>query len=357
MGQVTQTLERRTYGERRGLATSGRTAGGAQSSEHSAEERREKLTAAHDQLVAAVEAIATGEQWQQYLAFASRLHRYSARNVFLLHFQAAQRGWLDLGPVAGFRTWLSLGRHVKRGEKGLAILAPCTYRVHDDETNEDRFVLRGFRVEHVFAACQTDGDVEVPEPVRPALLTGDGPDGAWDAVSKQIEARGHAISRAPLSPANGMTDMLGNVVTVADRLEGAAAVKTAVHELAHVILHASAIDYATNRDRCEVEAESVAYLVCEELGLATDDYTFPYVAGWAEGKAELVMETAERVLRCAEEILRKFDHDDEGAPHDDLPTTSSVSSWSVHRTSTATRKPHSCTASSTISASACSKEV
>ena len=268
-----------------------------------AEQRREKLTAAHDQLVAAVESIVTGEQWREYLAFARTFHRYSARNVFLLHWQAADRGWSDLGPVAGYRTWLTMGRHVRRGEKGLAIFAPCRYKVPDEETDEDRFVLRGFRVEHVFAACQTDGDGEIPEPVRPTLLIGDGPEGAWDAVSKLIEGRGYTIVRAPLSPANGTTDVVAHVVTVADRLDGAAAVKTLVHELGHVILHPSSTDYAAHRDRCEVEAESVAYLVCVQLGLSTGGYSFPYVAHWADGKSELVMATAERVLRCAEEII------------------------------------------------------
>ena len=100
----------------------------------SPEQRRERLDQAGDKLRKAVESIVTGEQWQDYLRFAGRLHHYSARNIALLMQQAYERGWVDengspdLGHVAGFRTWLSLGRHVRRGARGLAVLAPCGRR-------------------------------------------------------------------------------------------------------------------------------------------------------------------------------------------------------------------------------------
>jgi hypothetical protein len=168
--------------------------------------------------------------------------------------------------------------------------------------------VRGFKVEHVFAACQTDGDGDIPEPIRPTLLVGTGPDGAWDALARLVKARDFTIERAPLFPANGTTSMTTKVVTVADRLDGAAAVKTLAHELAHVILHSDpSCDYHGNRGRCEVEAESVAYLVCGELGLRTDAYSFVYVASWSSGEIKIVTAAADRALGCARQVLQQLE--------------------------------------------------
>lgn len=269
---------------------------------YSPEERRARLDSAHAEMTAAVEALSSSQDWQAFLSFASKLHAYSAGNRMWLFQQAMVRGWDELGHVAGFRTWLSLGRHVRKGERGLQVLAPVRIKVRDEETGAERWIVRGFKVEHVFAACQTDGDGEIPQPMRPTLLAGDGPAGAWTALVAQVEARGFSVERSALFPANGTTSFTTRKVTVADRLEDAAAVKTLAHELAHVLLHEHA-DYHQNRGRCEVEAESVAFLVCAELGLSSDAYSFPYVATWAGGDAKVVTAAADTALRCAASIL------------------------------------------------------
>jgi hypothetical protein len=153
-----------------------------------------------------------------------------------------------------------------------------------------------------------DGDGDIPEPIRPTLLAGEGPEGAWDVLAQLVEDRGFRIEREQLFPANGTTSMTTKVVTVADRLDDAAAVKTLAHELAHVVLHSDPnCDYHANRGRCEVEAESVAYLVCCELGLETDTYSFPYVASWANGEVKVVTAAADRVLGCARGILEQLE--------------------------------------------------
>ena len=273
------------------------------------EERKARMDAAHAEMVAAVEAISSSEDWRAFLDFARKLHSYSACNRFWLFQQAMLRGWDDLGHVAGFRTWLGLGRHVRKGEHGLSVLAPVRVKVTADDGSES-WIVRGFKVEHVFEARQTDGDGDgdIPEPIRPTLLAGEGPDGAWDALVRLVEARGFKVERGALFPANGTTSMTTKVVTVADRLDNAAAVKTLAHELAHVVLHSDpSCDYHANRGRCEVEAESVAYLVCEELGLETDAYSFPYVASWAVGEVKVVTAAAERALGCAREILEQLE--------------------------------------------------
>ena len=94
------------------------------------------------------------------------------------------------------------------------------------------------------------------------------------------------------------------IVTIADRLDEAAAVKTLAHELAHVLLHCGpTFAYIANRGRYECEAESVAYMVCDALGVASDAYSFGYVAHWSGGDPKVVEKAAERAMTCAREIL------------------------------------------------------
>src|SRR5436853_6691263 len=101
------------------------------------------------------------------LTAAARFHHYSPANVLLILRQRP-----DATRVAGYRTWQQLGRQVRRGERGIAVLAPCTYLrpADDDHNDESRRILRGFKVAHVFDISQTDGD-PLPD-IRPALLDG-----------------------------------------------------------------------------------------------------------------------------------------------------------------------------------------
>ena len=185
---------------------------------------------------------------------------------------------------------------MRRGERGIQILAPVTYRAQrddeaeqpaDGEPNRPR-QLRGFKVEHVWDIAQTDGD-PVPD-VRPVLLEGEGPTGLWDLVATQ---------------ANGETDPVSKTVTVRQDLSPAQAAKTPVHELAHIRLgHVeSGSSYQVCRGRCEVEAESVAYLVCTEAGVDAGDYSLPYVARRADGDVVVIQQSAERVLTAARCII------------------------------------------------------
>jgi len=281
---------------------------------YSPEERKARLEDAKAQLTAAVEAITTSEQWQAFLAFAGKLYQYSAGNRFWLFQQAQERGWDDLGHVAGFRTWLSLGRHVRKGEHGLKVLAPCRYKVEDKDTGEETWSLRGFKVETIFEARQTEGDGQIPEPVRAELLTGAGPEGAWDALAELVQREGFRVERGQLFPANGQTSWMARLVTVADRLEDGAACKTLTHELAHIKLHQPhQMDYYRNREQCECEAESVAFLVCSQLGLPSDAYTFPYVATWAQGDMHVVTAAADAALKCAVRILNGLERTEQPA--------------------------------------------
>jgi hypothetical protein len=272
----------------------------------------DRLREVHDQLETAFADLVSGDDWARMLAVAARFHHYSPANVLLILCQRP-----DATRVAGYRAWQAVGRQVRRGERGIAILAPCTYAVRaDDEPepacDEPRRVLRGFKVAHVFDLAQTDGH-PLPD-LRPALLDGDAPAGLWDALAAQVTAAGFALERGDCWPANGRTDHAARTVTVRNDVSAAQAAKTLAHELAHVLLH-DGTEYTLGcRGLVEVEAESVAYVVSTASGMPTDAYTLPYVAHWADGNINAIKATADRVISTAHAILSAMDPTEERSP-------------------------------------------
>ncbi len=292
----------------------------------------EKVAAAQEVLEAEVGALVTGEDWVRFLQFQSRLHAYSPNNVMLIHAQHAQAfaAGLVSAPepsyVAGFRTWQALGRSVERGQHGYMVLAPIrrTLRVATDETGETRVLgrgdraeagevesrssaVRGFGVEHVFDVSQTSG-AELPESPRPHLLQGEAPGGLGAAILELVEAAGYRVSTVPdarhLGGANGQTHYETRTVVIRADMDDAAMVKTLIHEAAHVLLHEAPPGRYLPRDLKEVEAESVAFVVAAVHGMDTDEYSFPYVAGWAGDRgAKAVTETQARVGQAAKAII------------------------------------------------------
>jgi antirestriction protein ArdC len=260
-----------------------------------------------EQLQFHIRALLSGADWQRWLSVAARFHRYSFNNQILI---AAQRP--DATHVAGYRHWQTLGRQVRRGERGIAILAPCTHRhtETDPDTGDEttRTILRGFRPVTVFDIAQTDGD-PLPTPAAPAMIEGDAPATLLENLTAQIRAQGFTYQRAPLAHrpgANGLTDYETHTVTVRSDLPHGHAAKTSAHELAHVLLH-HPLAGIRSRSHAEVEAESVAYVVCHAAGLDTGAYTFPYVAAWAHGDLAVVTATADRVITGARAILDNID--------------------------------------------------
>jgi antirestriction protein ArdC len=262
--------------------------------------RTDRLKAAHQKLQEAVQSIVTGDDWQRMLKTAAKFHRYSFHNTLMIFLQRP-----DATLVAGFNRWKSLGRSVKRGQKGIAILAPCKYltKIEDDHGEEKTLQqVRGFRVVHVFDISQTEGD-ELPDldAVRPKLLDGDAPDGIWDGLARHAQSVGYEVIRHQRGSENGYCDFLKKQIAVRPDVSDAQAVKTLIHELGHALLHSEGP--VASREAAEVEVESVAYIVCDALGLETGGYSFPYVARWAEGSDEAVKQSAERAIGCAKEIL------------------------------------------------------
>jgi hypothetical protein len=140
-------------------------------------------------------------------------------------------------------------------------------------------------VAHVWDITQTDG--EPLADVRPTLLTGEAPVGLWDALAQELSDAGYALEGGDCQGANGRTNYLTRTVTVREDVDDAQAVRTLIHELAHVWLH-DPHDGAHHRGRAEVEAESVAYIVSEVAGLHPEAYSLPYVAVWSDGDIDTV---------------------------------------------------------------------
>jgi hypothetical protein len=284
-----------------------------------AEIRNDKLRAAHDKLQEAVADIVSGDDWQRMLKVASKFHKYSFNNQLMIFLQRP-----DATHVAGYNRWKSLGRTVCRGEKGIAIFAPCRYRHKDEssqqshspttdlgsssdsESSKPQHVIRGFRLVHVFDISQTEGE-ELPDldAVRPKLLDGDAPEGIWQALVSQANDAGYEVIRDRKGSENGYCDFLEKRIAVRPDVSEAQAVKTLVHELAHALLHSD--ERPKSAEIAEIEVESVAYIVCSAIGLDTGAYSFPYVTRWADGNVEVVKAAAQRAINCAKMILQRLE--------------------------------------------------
>lgn len=269
--------------------------------------RPDRLRAAHDKLQAAVVQMVSGDDWKRMLRVISRFHKYSFNNHLMIFMQRP-----DATVVAGFSKWKSLGRPVKKGEKGIAIFAPCKYKktIPDENDNEDSVQeIRGFRIVHVFDISQTEGQ-PVPniDQFRPKLIEGDVPDALWEALSSQAREMGFSVVRRRKYTENGYCDFELREIGVRPDVSPAQAIKTMIHEIGHALLHK---DSRGIREVQEIEVESVAFIVCDALGIDSADYSFPYIAVWAKGDCDLLMTTAERVTRCATQILSGLE---KGAP-------------------------------------------
>ncbi len=263
----------------------------------------------HQQLQDSLQELVTSEDWQRALTVAARFHDYSFANTRLIWAQSIARGGTP-SRVAGYRAWQKLGRNVRKGERGLQILAPVIRKVTPDSGEEEEKRVVGFRVVHVFDITQTDGD-PLPE-VPITLVEGDLPS-HWEQIRGLITESGFDLQVADLDrlgEANGVTDWKQRDVVVRASLPGAQRFKTAVHELAHIRLHEP---NSEGRPSCrgiiEVEAESVAYMVCGGLGIDSAGYSLGYVASWSGGDLTKVAATANRVTGCAREVLAQIEQE------------------------------------------------
>ena len=281
-----------------------------------AAERRDGIL---NELAAGIADLTTTEAWQRYLDVQSRFHRYSFANTMLIMMQCpGATAVMPYGNAEKQTGWLGIGRQVRKGETGIRIWAPSTRKldpaadrlkvIGPDGKLAKTEVLTGFRLVSVFDVSQTDGE-PLPKPNR--LLDGDDPAGLFAQLMDVAIELGFSVQVTPeiagRPGANGICVFVGESgaeITVAGSRSPAQKVKSEVHEIAHALLHNGSI---ITRGLKELEAESVAYVVCKYLGLDTSDYSFGYVAGWKGGDAEQAREaikaSGQRISGASKQIL------------------------------------------------------
>ena len=255
----------------------------------------------------------TSERYQEYLKTMSKFHNYSFNNTLLIAMQRP-----DATLVTGYRNWQSMGRQVKKGEKGITIIAPAPIKRKKEQTvlDQDQKLVIGpdgkpkteeveitlpcFKAITVFDIEQTTG--EPIQTLAPEILTAAVED--FDLFLQAIRE----ISPVPIrfdaieGSANGYYHNLNKEIVIKKDMSQSQTLKTAIHETAHARLHDKEImeSQSIEKDRLtkEVEAESVAYCVCSAFELDTSEYSFPYIAGWSSGKEM-------RELKASMDVIRK----------------------------------------------------
>jgi len=205
-----------------------------------------------EQLAASTDQVRTSRELTDYLSFCARFHNYSFHNTILIFCQRP-----DATRVAGFQTWKSMGRFVRKGEKGIAILAPIGVKKKDDETDEETIVTR-FRTVYVFDLSQTEGE-ELPEV---EVLSHSAC--AFDLTTALTDFAGAQQIKVETSTLHGSLYGVskGGTVVISDALEGADRFAVLAHEIAHELLGHKAKHGELDRKTREIEAETAANVVC-----------------------------------------------------------------------------------------------
>lgn len=276
----------------------------------------ERLKAVTDKLEAGVSEVFQSGKFENYLQTMSQFHRYSFNNVLLIAMQ-----FPGASHVAGFNDWKrKFGRTVKKGERGIKILAPCSYTILVESEMIDPVTqspildskgnpivkqtpvdARRFKVVTVFDVSQTEGK-ELPEIA--AELTGSVE--RYEEISGALEKLSpYPIQFADLpGEAKGCCNYAEERITIQPGMSEAQTLKTKIHEVAHAKLHAKIEGDGflgdtplKVRETREVEAESVAYVVCQHFGIDTSDYSFGYIAGWSHGKELTELKSSLKLIR------------------------------------------------------------
>jgi antirestriction protein ArdC len=220
----------------------------------------------------------------------------------------------DATRVAGFHTWKSLGRRVRKGSKGISIICPVVRRVkvRDQDSGEENVVVSSptsFCIGYVFPYEDTDGEL-IPE-IPCHRLNGGDPSGRYTGLSTVAHSLGYRVIEEDLpGTRNGDCTFVERRIRIDGSLKPAMRVKVLAHELAHALLHDPATGFSGGRDLAELEAESVAYVAGDGLGLDTGEYSFAYVAHWSGGGKEAIRgiaASAHRINKAAKQILDMFD--------------------------------------------------
>lgn len=261
------------------------------------------------------------DSYRNYLSTMSKFHNYSFNNTLLIAMQKP-----DATLVAGYKAWQkNFERHVNKGEKAIRILAPAPYKIKEErdkidpvtqellldkdgnpQKEEVEITIPAFRAVSVFDLSQTDGK-PIPELTAKELLSD--VEGYQDMI-RAVEA----ISPVPIEleeiagDSKGYYDREAKRIAVQENMSESQTLKTMIHEVAHSKLHSKEVEQdeqmRKDRNTKEVEAESVAYTVCQHFGVDTSDYSFGYIAGWSSGRdTKELRASMDTIRRTASELI------------------------------------------------------
>ena len=292
------------------------------------EKPAEKLKEITDRLEQGITELFESERYREYLRVMSKFHNYSFNNTLLIAMQKP-----DASLVAGFSAWKNnFGRNVMKGQKGIKIIAPSPYKVKQEMkkidphtqqpiigkdgkpvTEEKEITIPAYKVVSVFDVSQTEGK-ELPD-IAVDELTGN------VERYKDFFAALEKTSPVPIGfeqipgSSHGYYHLEDKRIAIQEGMSELQTLKTAIHEIAHAKLHDIDLNAPENeqqprvdRRTREVEAESVAYTVCQHYGLDTSDYSFGYVAGWSSGRELSELKSSLETIRsAAAEIINSID--------------------------------------------------
>ena len=292
------------------------------------EKPAEKLKEITDRLEQGITELFESERYKEYLRVMSKFHNYSFNNTLLIAMQKP-----DASLVAGFSAWKNnFGRNVMKGQKGIKIIAPSPFKIRQEMkkidphtqqpiigkdgkpvTEEKEITIPAYKVVSVFDVSQTEGK-ELPD-IAVDELTGD------VERYKDFFAALEKTSPVPIGfeqiagGSHGYYHLEDKRIAIDEGMSELQTLKTAIHEIAHAKLHDIDLNAPENeqqprvdRRTREVEAESVAYTVCQHYGLDTSDYSFGYVAGWSSGRELSELKSSLETIRsAAAEIINSID--------------------------------------------------
>ena len=296
-------------------------------------QRVQELT---DKLEQGLQDLFNSDSYRNYLSTMSKFHNYSFNNTLLIAMQKP-----DATLVAGYKAWQkNFERHVNKGEKAIRILAPAPYKIKEErdkidpvtqellldkdgnpQKEEVEITIPAFRAVSVFDVAQTDGK-PIPELAAKELLSD--VEGYQDMI-RAVEA----ISPVPIEleeiagDSKGYYDREAKRIAVQENMSESQTLKTMIHEVAHSKLHSKEVEQdeqmKKDRNTKEVEAESIAYTVCQHFGIDTSDYSFGYIAGWSSGRdtkelrssMDTIRRTASELITGIEEQLQELQRNSE----------------------------------------------
>ena len=282
---------------------------------------KQKVQEITEKLEQGIKELFESEKYKTYLNTMSKFHNYSFNNTMLIAMQKP-----DATLVAGFKAWQkNFDRHVKKGEKGIRILAPAPYKIKEErdkidpvtqellldkdgnpQKEEVEITIPAFRAVSVFDVAQTDGK-PIPELAAKELLSD--VEGYQDMI-RAVEA----ISPVPIEleeiagDSKGYYDREAKRIAVQENMSESQTLKTMIHEVVHSKLHSKEVEQdeqmKKDRNTKEVEAESIAYTVCQHFGVDTSDYSFGYIAGWSSGRdTKELRASMDTIRRTASELI------------------------------------------------------